>query len=348
MIIGAGVLGASTFYQLARAGVSVCLVEKHTPGSGITAYSGGVVRAFHLNREQRQRALYSLAYYRQFSAHVEQEVRFSATGYLYFPSSDEIEQCKTIVSEQDCISEGTCWLNAKALLQRFPFLQAQALQGAVWEPQGGYMDAVGVTQAWIDAGRRFGGDVFQGTNVSSGIFSGNRMTGIATNLGEIHAEQFVIAAGLSSRELLGKFRCSAELHHKTIQVDLYQPQCAEVRMPCYTDAQFDLNGRGGDTGILLGRSCKPFDTHFYADIAQQSDAQTAAQQRYTWPASSVVKGSFCSPDTYSDKALGYADYMDPEQQIVLVSGFNGTAFKFAPFIGEHIKHLITNDSGVDQ
>ena len=343
-IIGGGVLGASTFFHLAKARQSVCLIEQHRVGAGISAYSGGVVRAFHFNSEQRHRALYSMAYYQDFESRVGKRVSYTKSGHLYFPAYSAAQKCQVIALSND-VSPGTCWMDVSELVERFPFVQPKTLAGGVWEPEGGYIDPVAVTEAWTESAVGLGGALYSGVKVTEAIIERDKIVGVKTNLGVIRAHKYVVAAGISSKELINKFNCDAPLYNKTIQVDMYkQAQFAEP-IPCFTDAEYDINGRGGASGVLLGQSCEHTAKHRFADQAHQSRAQKTAQNRFTWPDTSEICGSYCSLDSFSDRELGYVEYLDPQQQVLLLAGFNGTAFKFAPFIAERTRELITEELG---
>jgi len=69
IVIGGGVIGASIFHHLAQQGYQVGLIEKKTIASGCTAWSGGIVRCFHLDSVITERALYSWEYYLTFEKH---------------------------------------------------------------------------------------------------------------------------------------------------------------------------------------------------------------------------------------------------------------------------------------
>jgi sarcosine oxidase subunit beta len=345
VIIGGGVLGTSAFYHLAKAGIVTCLVEQNTIGSGITSYSGGISRMFHLDQNQRSKAAFSLDYYRHFDSKVGVPVKFTEQGFMYFPAKRNIEASKMTVSDND-YGFTLKWLEPANLLAKFPFIESEGLNGAIWEPHAGYLDPVDVSKAWALGGQRHGGTILSGCRVSKPLYRTDSSIGLKTNLCDIQAKKIIISAGITSSKLLAMFGVEIPLYNKTIQVDLYQAQEVSPQMPCFIDAEYNLNGRGGEHYILLGTTCPDGSDYEEASAEHQAYLQRAALKRFKWSHNCSLVGSFCSLDTYSDRENGYAGYVDSKHQILLLSGFNGTAFKFAPYMGQHIQQLILEDSGV--
>ena len=54
IVVGAGIVGSSTAYHLAKAGVSVTLVEQTHPAGGPSGKSSALLRAFYLMPELSQ------------------------------------------------------------------------------------------------------------------------------------------------------------------------------------------------------------------------------------------------------------------------------------------------------
>lgn len=344
IIIGGGVLGASAFYHLVEAGMSCCLIEKNTIGSGITSYSGGIARVFHLDETQRQQAAYSLDYFQHFEQRTGEPLAFVEQGFLYFPATENISASQKAVGDHG-YGFTSSWLTPEQAVEQFPFIATEQLKGAVWEPKAGYLDPIATTQAWVNAGQRLGGTVLPGCRVMEPLYKGSELVGVKTNLGDIHGQRIIIAAGAASPDLLKMLAINLPIYNKTIQVDLYQAGEVNSKMPCFIDAEFNLNGRGGEHYILQGMTCPDGSEHEEALPSHQAVSQSTAKKRFNWSNSSEVTGCYCSLDTFSDRESGYADYVDEQKQVLLLSGFNGTAFKFAPYLGQHIQQLILGDSG---
>ena len=85
VIVGGGIVGAAVFQRLARLhGPEVLLIEKSRPGHGATAYSGGIVRAFHLDPLLAERCAEGLRHYRNLTRNTAGEFRIHRTGFLQY------------------------------------------------------------------------------------------------------------------------------------------------------------------------------------------------------------------------------------------------------------------------
>src|SRR5215216_5771538 len=84
VVIGAGVNGASTAFQLARRGAGkIVLLERRHLGAGATGKSGALVRAHYPNRPETQLTLESLKIFKNWGEEVGHgDPGFEANGFL--------------------------------------------------------------------------------------------------------------------------------------------------------------------------------------------------------------------------------------------------------------------------
>jgi glycine/D-amino acid oxidase-like deaminating enzyme len=86
LVIGAGIAGVSLVRELSRAGMSVLLVDRSSPGGGSTAVAAGGVRtAFSdaINQSFARRTIHQLADLTETSGH---DPGFTRVGYLFLVS----------------------------------------------------------------------------------------------------------------------------------------------------------------------------------------------------------------------------------------------------------------------
>src|SRR5699024_2133374 len=89
VIIGGGVMGVSTAYYLAKAGVTdVVVVEKDALGSGSTCKAAGGVRAQFSDEVNIQLGARSLETFANFGQIFDQEIDLHQVGYLFLLDSD--------------------------------------------------------------------------------------------------------------------------------------------------------------------------------------------------------------------------------------------------------------------
>ena len=85
VVIGAGVVGLSVAYELARAGIGrIALLEKEElPGTGSTAACTGGIRLQFSGKANIRYSQYSLQRYTHFADEFDVDVELKSNGYLF-------------------------------------------------------------------------------------------------------------------------------------------------------------------------------------------------------------------------------------------------------------------------
>ena len=90
VVVGAGIVGLSTAFQLASRGVrDVTIVERRHVGAGASGKSGAIIRTHYSNEPETRLALEGLRFFRSFGERVGVECRFDETGFLVFADPDD-------------------------------------------------------------------------------------------------------------------------------------------------------------------------------------------------------------------------------------------------------------------
>lgn len=343
-IIGAGVIGASTFFHLSQNNSNICLIESNTMLSGCTNYSGGIVRCFHLKKHLIDKAIYSLNYYRDFKKNTGIDCEFMTTGFLYFPKAENILHANNLIAEYKSkkIME---WLDENQLNNKFGHLITHSQLGALYESKSGYIDPKIVTKGWIKAGINNGGHLFEMTPVKSLQKDNNHLIIIITDKGIIKAKNIVLATGPHTPFLLDTLNIQHNLYSQIIQVDIRKPTCHIKNFPAFIDDCNELNGRPDliTNHIYIGHPTYQRITNL-SEIGSPDHAhsQTIIQKgllRWQCLKNSEYIGSLRSADCYSQHGEGFVSKLN-DQNIYIATGFNGGGFKFAPWIGMEMVKLI--------
>jgi len=200
IVVGGGIVGAATFFELASRGHDVTLIERRVVASGATAWSGGVVRLMHDDPESADRAVEGWRYYRSL-ADRGIDVPFHETGFLYFPLPERAAFARAEVRRLSSRAP-IAWLDADALERHFGGLLADTSGGAVWEPQSGYIDPREVTRALVRAGVQHGGRLVEGVELQRIAREGGYTVCAETNAGALRARSIVLATGVRTPGLL--------------------------------------------------------------------------------------------------------------------------------------------------
>ena len=89
VIVGGGVMGASTAFHLAEAGVNILLLERDSLASGSTSKAAGGVRANFSDELNIAMGLRSLHAFENFGVKPGQEIDLHQDGYLFILTKDE-------------------------------------------------------------------------------------------------------------------------------------------------------------------------------------------------------------------------------------------------------------------
>jgi len=205
VVIGAGVLGASTAFRLAEAGFTVTILEATRVGGGTSGMSfawinsnGKPPRAYHELNNAGLRAHFAL------------RDEFPATPWLHEGGCLEIVPAAEAVPLADKVARLRDWDYAAELItpaqlrELEPEVTLDALgQDAVtaWFPGEGWIDPVVFAQAMVRRAQAKGATLHIGTPVSDIVVQAGRATGVKTADGrQFDAGLIVNCAGRWSNE----------------------------------------------------------------------------------------------------------------------------------------------------
>ena len=204
VVIGAGVVGCSAAYYLAREGVSVTLLEREAIGSGASAHATGSLSL--LGAEFSPGASFEMARasYSEFQQVVPELEAASGMDLLYQrrPSlrlaldDEEADLIKSLmVWQQPHVSMH--WIGAQEVRAIEPRLSPSII-GAVYEDESAQLDSYRLNLALARGAELKGADLLY-REVIGLVTSGTTVTGVRTAAGDIHCAAVVVAAGTWSR-----------------------------------------------------------------------------------------------------------------------------------------------------
>lgn len=198
VIIGGGVMGASTAYYLAERGIkNVVLLEKEELfGQGATGRCAGGVRYQFATEVNIRLSLESLPILETFQERFGQVIDYKQVGYLFLltdPISEK--QFQENVRLQHSLGVQTEWLSGDDVRSRLPMMNLDDVIAATNHKKDGVVDPNGVVMGYISSSKRFGAQAFNNIEVLDIFQESGRVTGVLTNQGKISAPVVVNAAG---------------------------------------------------------------------------------------------------------------------------------------------------------
>jgi sarcosine oxidase subunit beta len=178
----------------------VILLERKHLAAGSTGTSSGLVRMHYDNPLEAEMALRSFEVFRHFDEVIGGDCGFVRTGFLRTVKSHNLEKLKANVAMLQDLGVNTCLVFREEIYEMAPYLYADDIPFAAYEPDSGYADPHLTTMGFANAARRHGVQIFQGVEatgfeLNGDGYSGGCVTGVQTTQGRIAAPVVVNAAG---------------------------------------------------------------------------------------------------------------------------------------------------------
>jgi len=195
VIVGAGIIGIATAYELTRKGLQVVVLDKGRVAAEQSSRNWGWVRK--QNRDEREIPLikYSLERWGEISTEINQDISFRRTGITYVSTDPKDvarwdEWCK-MAAAYDLDSQ---MLGAKEANQKVPGT-TKAWVGGVHSPTDGRAEPSRAVPLLTQASRQLGAKVIQHCAVRFIDTQNNTVCGVYTEKGYIKTSAVVCAAG---------------------------------------------------------------------------------------------------------------------------------------------------------
>ena len=351
VVIGGGVIGLSTAFQLAKRGLrDIVVLERTFLGSGATGKSGALVRCHYANVPEARLTHESQRIFRGWDEEVGAgSPGFAPIGFLQVVAPEHEERLRANVADQQAIGIDTRVVDRTELREIEPFLYADDLTVAAFEPGSGYADPNATLQGFAEAARNLGVRICEETPALAVRTAGGRVSGVETATGTIATDTAVIAAGSWADRLLRPLGVDLDLEPVRTQVVLF-------RWPA------ELAGRGhrvvidavnrswlrpeGASCTLIGAersvmTSDPDDLDESVDAAVIPSSRRALAARFPVFANAVMRGGWSGTYMRSPDGHPIIDQIPSVPGLWVMTGDSGTSFKTAPAIGVCLAEWIT-------
>jgi len=356
-VIGAGVFGVWTAYQLNRTGASVLLLDAYGPGNS-RASSGGESRIMRLgygpDEIYTRSAQRSLQLWQElFAQHEQTASLFQQTGVLWL-ARDQDPYCEATLQTLRNVGARCEQLDHAQLSARFPQLSFDGVAWGILEPDAGVLMARRAVQAVALRARANGVDYLEGAIVSPVIDRNVRTVSGRT----IEARHLVFACGPWLPKLFPDLL--GELIHVTRQEvfflgvppgdDLFKPP----RLPTWIDfndlvyALPNVDGRGFKIAIdAHGPEFDP-DTgeRIVSNELKRAVREYVARRVPLLADAPVTESRVCQYENTSNGDF-LIDRHPGLENVWLVGGGSGHGFKHGPAVGEYAAALILGNGPVE-
>ena len=196
VVAGAGIVGASIAYQLARAGAAVTVIDKQGPATHASRGTFAWINATWAKQPRHYHALSqdSVADWKDLQQLLDLPVRWGGS-LEWFDNNARQELLTRQIAEQAEWGEPARMVDAAEVAELEPNLQIAPGMSAAYSPNDGAVDPVVATQTLLEAAERFGATVSFPCELVGKSISAGRLTAVETTTGSIKADRLVLATG---------------------------------------------------------------------------------------------------------------------------------------------------------
>ena len=356
-VVGAGVFGAWTAYQLRLQGAIVVLLDAYGPGNS-RASSGGESRVIRLgygpDEIYSRSTQKSLPMWQRLFAQREQWVNlFQKTGVLWL-ARERDQYCEATLQTLQHLGANYERMDHDELARRFPQLDFGRIAWGILEPDAGVLMARRAVQAVVTEARAEGLDYLEEA-IAPPSTGANKLASITTTSGrEIRAERFVFACGPWLPKLFPSLL--ADLFYITRQeVFFFGVPPGDVRFDAGTlPAWIDFNDLVYALPNLDNRGVKlAIDAHgpeFDPDKGERvvsnegvADVRNALGKRLPVMRNApVLESRVCQYENTSNGDF-LIDVHPELSNVWFVGGGSGHGFKHGPAVGEYIVRRLAGE-----
>ena len=345
VVVGAGCIGASIAFHLARRGAKVVVFEREKkPGIGSTGHCAGGVRQQFSARVNVEISKASVRALERFPDEVGAEAGFDQCGYLFCLADPAMwEDFQRQLALWQSLDVPARALTPGEARERVPELCADDLLGCTFCPTDGIADPHLVTQGYVAAARRHGAEFVLDTAVTGVRVEGGAVRGVVTAAGETATRHLVNGAGPYAAEV-GRL-AGVEVPVVPVRRQIFTTQplpWLDSRFPMVVDMRTGVYMHRESGGMLVGLADKNEPPSFNTNIDFEFRDQVfllamervprleEAEYRAGWGGLYEV-----TPDHNSilGPVPGVAGFH-------LANGFSGHGFMHAPAVGEIIAGFI--------
>ncbi len=219
VVIGAGISGAATAYELATAGLDVVLLDRYAPAAMASGWTLAGVRQSGRDPAELPLARAAVAIWGTLAERLDAPTHYRRNGNLRLALSEaDMATLKAMVDEQSAAGLPITLLNGAEAVRSIASAVAPHVFGASFCPSDGHADPKATVQAFVDAAVRAGARTRFGERVLSIDRVGHRVAGVTTDKEKIAAGRVVLAAGIFGNELLQPLGLRVPLDVKMVTV----------------------------------------------------------------------------------------------------------------------------------
>ena len=336
VVVGAGAIGCSIAYQLARRGQrDVVVIEQDAVGAGTTSKAAGGIRAQFPTETEIAISLECIRVFERFADEFGVDIGYRKIGYLSLITDEaDLRGYEPRIALQRRLGVDVKVITPKEAQAVVPAMQVDDLIAAVWSPGDGMAGPAEVTGAYARRARELGARIVEGVTVTALDLARRR---VSTTDGEIEARVIVNAAGPRAARLARMVGVDVAVHPRRRHIFFTEPfPDIPGPTPLTTDRGSGMYFRKEMEQLLISPGDVEDvgdDMNVPMDRARQEEAVEKAMHRLPVLERARIAGGWAGlrPLTPDDHAIiGWAPGVEG---FFLAVGFCGHGFQHSPATG---------------
>ena len=232
IIIGGGVIGLSTAYQLARRNsCRIILIEKGTLGSGSSSRAAGIGTQLMWSETGILARRLGFQIFRELSDEWEDFTFCGQHGCLNLFTPEGWNSRQDLLPLYDRLDAPYSVLDAKEIHRRWPALTPPSHLIGLHDPRGGYSEPAEYLSALSRRVRELGVEVYEGEKVEEFLRRGDKVVGVRTSTHSFEAEHVVSTVHVWSLPLWRELFFRVPIKHFVHQRYLSSPLDTQIDLP---------------------------------------------------------------------------------------------------------------------
>ena len=355
LVIGGGLMGCATAYELSKRGLRVVVSEKNSAiGTETTARSGAIIRAHYGVPQLVSLSLEANRRYANFHKITGHDIGWTNCGYAVLVDEADVRVLKANVSMHRKLGVNVELLPPSEIKKMATALRTHDAALACYEPDGGYANPAQTVNAFAQIATQNGADFRFDAPVVAAKKSGADWKVSLSNGDTVSTPQVVICTGNWSRNVGQMFGLKLPVTPVRAQIVVMErPRTFFGSFPVISDLiNLAYFREDGDWGMWVGSSdmsdlseqlLAPEGFNEQADTSAIDAARHKTALRFEGfdANDSGVERAFCG---LYETTPDWQPIVDSFQNVHVAVGFSGHGFKLAPVVGEEIAARVAGDT----
>lgn len=350
IVIGGGIVGCSTAYNLAKRGQSVILLEKGRVGEEASGRNGGGVRQSNRHPGELPIAMEGIkTIWGTFKEEFDWDVEYRVGGYIRLITSEkEYATFRKNLKWQQKMGLKIEFLTAEETRALVPSIPKHIeLMGSTYCPTDGTANPLLVTKAIARTAKRLGAQIFEHEPVKGLKVEGGRVVAAITDQGDYRGHVFVNMAGPWSKTICNWVGLDFPVNNKRAQVWVTEPLPPLIKEFVSFDVGYTRQALNG--GFHLGTKSKSVENYDKSSTFESFlEAGSRMVEIFPFFKEVSILRSWGGINDWPPDEIPIIDKAPNLEGFFMASGFSGHGFCTGPMIGKLMtKWILDGKSSLD-